>query len=488
MEMNDSNSSINLEQELAQKAGELEMQRQERETQMVDITLRAIADRVVSKSADIMTVMSSGKNGSQYGIREIVMREVIRAAEELLWCPEYVEKLNGEQHMRVYTGSHWEAVEPQQWKDFAVLCAERCGVPESYRMNHTFMNPLFEGLAFNLSRSRRQRIPYDEVWLNVLNGTLVVCKDGSVTLREHRKEDLFTYTLGYSYDPQADCPKWHSFLDRVLPEPESQKVLAEFNGYCLMKDHRFEKMLWLYGEGLNGKSVTLEIIEALLGSVNVSFLSLSDLTNDEVKRAGIEHKMLNISHESGKDVNPNVLKQLTSGERVLIKHLYVDPRETNDYGKFVAAFNALPRAEVTFGYFRRLIILPYLVTIPQEEIDRQLTAKLRQELPGILNWVLESLPRLMSCGEFTVSENCEKALDQYRLQSDNVRLFLSEMCEPSEYTTCATDLFDAYHNYCVGSSLNALGRNRFYERLEKLVGTPEMYGNLKRFKIKLIES
>lgn len=217
-------------------------------------------------------------------------------------------------------------------------------------------------------------------------------------------------------------------------------------------------------------------------------LSLSDLTNDEVKRAGIEHKMLNISHESGKDVNPNVLKQLTSGERVLIKHLYVDPRETNDYGKFVAAFNALPRAEVTFGYFRRLIILPYLVTIPQEEIDRQLTAKLRQELPGILNWVLESLPRLMSCGEFTVSENCEKALDQYRLQSDNVRLFLSEMCEPSEYTTCATDLFDAYHNYCVGSSLNALGRNRFYERLEKLVGTPEMYGNLKRFKIKLIES
>lgn len=488
METVDLNCSANLEQELAQKAGKLESQRHERMGRMVDITLKAIAEGVMSKSADILTVMSAGKSGSQYGIREIVMHEVVRAANGRLWCPEYVERLNGEQHLMVFTGSHWEQVEPQQWKDFVGLCAERCGVPESHRMNHCFMNPLFEGAAFNLSRSRKQLIPNDEVWLNVRNGTLVVCKDGSVTLREHRKEDLFTYTLDYSYDPQADCPLWLAFLDRVLPECESQKVLAEFIGYALMKDHSFEKMLWLYGEGLNGKSVTLEIVEALLGSVNVSFLSLSDLTNDEVKRAGIEHKKLNISHESGKDVNPNVLKQLTSGERVLIKHLYMDPRETNDYGKFVAAFNVLPRAEVTFGYFRRLIILPYLVTIPQEEIDRQLTSKLKRELPGILNWVLASLPQLMTRGEFTTSTNCDKTLDQYRLQSDNVRLFVSEMCEPSEYSTCSTELFNAYQNYCSSSSLRALGRNKFYERLESLVGTPEMYGNMKRFKLKLIES
>lgn len=84
-----------------------------------------------------------------------------------------------------------------------------------------------------------------------------------------------------------------------------------------------------------------KVIEALLGSVNVSFLSLSDLTNDDVKRAGIKGKMLNISHESGKDVNANVLKQLTSGERVLIKHLNVDPCETAGYGKFIADCDAV---------------------------------------------------------------------------------------------------------------------------------------------------
>ena len=484
MEAFEKNPCSPLEQELTGKVGKLESQRREREGRMVDITLMAIADRVVSKSADIISVMSI-KGSTQQAVREIVMKEMIRCAEGLLWCREYMERLGSDQRMNVFTGSHWEAVEPQQWKDFVGECAERCGVPESQRMNPTFMNPLYEGTAFNFAKNRKQAIPEDEVWLNMRNGTLIVRKDGSVTLRNHRKEDLFFYTLGYSYADQAECPLWRRFIDRVLPEAEAQQVLAEFIGYCLMKRHAMEKMLWLYGEGQNGKSVTLETIEELLGSDNVSYLSLSDLTNDEVKRAGIEHKMLNVSHESGRDVNANVLKQLTSGERVLIRHLYQDPRETQDYGKFIAAFNALPRAENTFGYFRRLIILPYKVTIPPEEVDRQLTSKLRHELSGILNWVLAYLPGLMNRGEFTSSVSCEKALDQYRLQSDNVRLFVSEQCEQSEYTTIASEVYTAYRNYCIGSSLKPIGKQKFYERLESLGFRREMYANAVYFKLKV---
>ena len=473
-----------MESELAQEVGKLESQRQWRERHMVDITLECIADKVESRQADILQAMSE-RSARQLMVREIVMRECIRSADGLLWCPEYVEKLGSKQCVKVFTGSHWEAIEPQQWQDFVNLCAERCEVGDLQRMDHAFMNKLAEGLAFNLAKNRKQLIPEGEVWVNLSNGTLVVKVDGTAELRDHRKEDLFVYTLDYAFDAQAECPQWHKFLDRILPEAESQQVLREFIGYCLMKDHRLEKMLMLYGGGLNGKSVTLDVIESLLGSVNVSYVSLSDLTSDEVKRAGIEGKKLNISHESGKDINPNVLKQLTSGERILIKHLYVDPRETADYGKFVAAFNQMPKAENTFGYFRRLIILPYEVTIPQEEIDRQLTARLKTEISGILNWVLEALPGLMDRGEFTVSSKCEKALDLYRLQSDNVRLFFNELCEPSDYTTEASEVYAAYKNYCQDSSLKPLGKQKFYERLETLVGTPKMYNNLKRFKIKV---
>lgn len=487
METNDYSGSMNWEQELTQKVGELASQRRMRESQMVDIILRHIAEGVTLHEADIMQLMAGGKGQSLNAVREVVVREVMLAADGLLWCPGYVERAKSDQRVDVFTGSHWQGVEAQQWKDFVVLCAARCGVPESLRMNQCFMKPLFEGVAFNLARHRKQQVPEGEVWLNVSNGTLVIKSDGSVVLREHNKDDLFRYTLDYVYDAGAECPQWQRFLDRVLPDGQCQLLLAEFIGYCLMPGHAMEKMLLLYGEGLNGKSVTLEVVEALLGSCNVSYLSLSDLTSDEVKRAGFEGKMLNISTESGKDVNPNVLKQLTSGEHVLIKHLYLDPRETSDYGKLMAAFNVLPRAENSFGFFRRLLILPYQVTIPREEIDPQLSSKLQGELSGILNWVLAALPDLMTRRGFSPCESSEKALEHYRLQSDNVRLFLYEQCEVSEYTTLASELYTAYRNYCIGSSLKPIGKNKFFERLEALGHKPVMYANAKYFKLKVTE-
>ena len=476
-----------LDLELTQKVGELETQRYEREQLLVELTLNRIAEEVTSHESDILKLMADGKGQCQHAVREVVVREVKRAADGQLWCPEYVERAKSEQQMNVYTGSHWQIVGSQLYKDFIGRCAMKCGVPESLRMNPVFMRALFESVAFNLAASRSQKIPKSEVWLNMHNGTLVISSDGTVTLRKHRKEDLFRYTLPYSYDPQAECPQWDNFIDRVLPAPDAQQLLREFIGYIFMSDHRLEKMLLLYGEGLNGKSVTLEVVESLLGSSNVSYLSLSDLSNDDVKRACIEDKKLNVSHESGKDVNPNVLKQMTSGEPVLIRNLYRDPRMINNYGKLIAAFNILPRAENTLGFFRRLLILHYQVTIPREEIDRQLAAKLKGELSGILNWVLKTLPALMTRNGFSPSESCERALEQYRLQSDNVKLFLNEMCEPSEYSMLAKDIFDAYRSYCLSSSLKPLGKTRFYDRLESLGYPCEKYGNLRRFKLKVIE-
>jgi putative DNA primase/helicase len=456
------------EQELEHQVGNLISQRECREERIVDITLDGIVSDVVSKEQEISGVLMGSQRSEHNKLQQIVVDEIIRAADNRLWCREYVEKLKCDQQMMVYVQTRWESVEPQQWKDFVKLCAKKCGIPDHLLKNPSFMKKLFESAAFNFAAYRKQEIPKNEVWINLQNGTLVISADGTVTLRSHRMEDLFTYTIGYGYDADAECEQWHKFLDRVLPDKNAQQLLAEFIGYCLMPDHRMEKMLILYGDGQNGKSVTLEIIESILGSQNVSYLGLSDLTNDEVKRAGIEAKMLKISHESGKDVNPNILKQITSGERVTIKRLYRDPYETSNYGKLIAAFNQLPRAENVMGFFRRLIILPYNVTIQKNEIDRQLTQKLRTELAGILNWVLAYLPGFMKGSDFVYCEECEKALEEYKLQSDNVRLFVQMHCEESPYSQSGDNIFKSYRTFCSESGLQSLGKTKFYKRLENL--------------------
>lgn len=477
-----------LEQELARKGNVLDAQRHEREHQLLALILIRVCDGIMPKEAEIETLMSATKGHCQKEIMQMVEKEVIRSSDNSLWCTDYNLRPNGEQVIYCYTGTYWKAVEPALWKDFVGRCATQCGVPESLLMDSSFMKKLYDGMAYNIFKYRQPMTRDDEVWLNMPNFTLEVKADGSVTPREHRREDLFYYCLPYPYDPQSGCPLWHEFLDRVLPDPQAQLLLAEFIGYSMMRSHCFEKMLWLVGPGQNGKSTVLEVVESLLGSENVSNLSLDLLTNDPIMRSAFEHKLVNSASETGDKINASVMKRICSGEAVTVEQKYVNPHETTSYGKVIMATNEFPRPESTGAFFRRILILPFEVTIPDEEKDIHLADKLKGELPGILNWVLSALPGLMTRGEFTSCESSEKALEEYKLESDNVRLFLSEMLEPSKTSTHGQELFNAYVAYCKAAQQYPLGRTKFYKRLDNLTHAGEKIRKVMYFKLKLIES
>ena len=483
------NQANSLEQELVQRTGELEAQRCERREALVEITLRAIIEAVESQASTIAAMTTAtGKALPQQALRLIVVDEILRAAADRLWCDHYSERAKSDQQVNAYVGTHWERVDSLLWMDFIDRCAERCGLADSLLKSPLFMNPLYEAVAFNLKKPRRRVSRRDEVLLNFPNGTLMVRRDGTVELREHRRDDLFFYCLGYSYDPQANYSLWQKFLDRVLPDADAQLLLAEYLGYCLMPDHRFEKLLWLYGSGQNGKSTALTVIEWLFGNENISYLSLENLTNDEKKLALFEHKLLNISSETGRDVNASVMKQMASGETLTVEQKYLNPRQITDYGKVITATNQMPRSENTFAFFRRFIILPFEQTISEEEKDVHLAEKLKTELPGILNWIICALADLMNRQSFTSCESSERALEQYKLESDNVMLFLKEMLEPSETPEKAADLYLAYKGFCYTSGLVALGKGNFNKRLDVLTRSRIDVGNVPHFKLKLIKS
>lgn len=117
----------------------------------------------------------------------------------------------------------------------------------------------------------------ETVLINLKNGTFEI-SGASQELREPTPSDFLKYQLPFDFDAGAIAPKFQLFLDRVLPEPELQAILAEFIGYVFVHGLKLEKVLVLYGTGANGKSVFFEIICALLGMENVSTFKLSSLT------------------------------------------------------------------------------------------------------------------------------------------------------------------------------------------------------------------
>ena len=478
-----------LAKELAAKHSKLEAQRKVREKELGDLNLGRILDGIHSKAEKIEGILDATNGKGQKKIMQEVETEIIRSADGALWCPDYSSRPNAEQDINCFVKNHWVAIDAPVWKYFVIQCAERCGLPQELKMDADFMKKLVSHTAFNVFKALKANIPYDEVWLNMPDETLVIKSDGSIGRHPHRPEDLFFYSLGYFYDENAECPTWQAFLDRMLPEAEAQKVLAEYFCYILMKTHRYERMLWLYGPGQNGKSTVLNVLEALLGSANISTISLSQLTKDQKIRYGIEHKMLNISSETGRDVDADVLKQLVTGEKVTVERKYHDARQTDDYGKFIVATNNMPKAEDTFAFFRRMIIMPFEVVIPDSEKDTHLIDKLKEELPGILNWVLAAFPGLVERNEFTESELCNQALKRYKAQADSVFLFIDQMCQKSSSATRGDYLYNAYKDFCIFMRLEKkVGRNEFYKQLEAHGHKPAPNGNdAKMFNLKLSE-
>jgi putative DNA primase/helicase len=372
----------------------------------------------------------------------------------------------------LYNGSFWSEVDKETFQKFLGEASEKMGVAKYSARFYQFREQLFKQF---LSTGYLPTPEQDNktVLINLLNGTFEISPKGETKLRPFDHSDFITYQLPFEHNPQAKAPLFEAYLNKVLPDADSQKVLAEYLGYIFIKNGgllKLEKALILYGTGANGKSVFFDVINALLGSENVSSYSLQSLTNDNgYFRAKISNKLLNYASEINGKLETALFKQLVSGEPVEARLPYGQPFLLKQYAKMIFNCNELPKdVEQTHAYFRRFLIIPFDVTIKDHEKDSQLSNKIiDSELSGVFNWVLEGLTRLLEQKRFTECKASQQAVDKYKVESDSVQMFLVE----NEYSISATniiplkDLFNEYRNYCIDCGFKACSIRKVTDRL-----------------------
>ena len=192
---------------------------------------------------------------------------------------------------------------------------------------------------------------------------------------------------------------FRQFLDRVLPEKESQDFLAEYLGYTLTPNIKLEQCLVLVGSGANGKSVIFDIVNALLGKNNITHYTLTQLFGEhEYRRTHLSGKLLNYHSELGTGLSDvDMFKKLISNEPIDARLPYGEPFTVYRYGKFMFNTNSLPTSvEISDAYFRRMNFMQFDVTIPKSEQDPELAKKIIDtELDGVLQWMLIVLQRIL---------------------------------------------------------------------------------------------
>lgn len=320
---------------------------------------------------------------------------------------------NCEGKIYLFNNRYWEVVNDEELKVFLKEAYEYLTNEIIKSTQYDVIEGMFK--QFHYTSLDRKKKPSD-TYINFQNGTLNILTD---TLEKHNPNHFFRYMLPYDYDIHADCPMFMKYLNRVIPDKGCQDVLAEYIGWLFIPDLKLEKVLFLHGSGCNGKSVFVQIVEALLGKENISHESLSDMCGEsgDRSRANLSGKLLNTCS----DVAPNafagdIFKRIASGEPISTRQLYKDMCTLTSYAKMIFCLNELPKTnDNSGGYYRRFLIVPFTAQIPKKEIDPKLAEKIIDvELPGIMNWVLKGRERVMRNQSFTDSMVCNRALDEYR--------------------------------------------------------------------------
>jgi putative DNA primase/helicase len=323
-------------------------------------------------------------------------------------------------------------------------------------------------------------------WLDGINGAQVIpAANGNISLTDRDQEGkprLLPHTakyfslsrLPYDYDPMAQCPRWIAFLEDVMQgDRQYIDLIQEWCGYLFRPDLREQKFLLCVGEGANGKGVFSEVVQELVGRENCSQVSLTRFANPFALYTTLG-KLVNATNESSHTIEEEaetVLKAFVAGDRLTFERKFKEPIHAVPTAKVMIATNALPRFnDKTWGIWRRILLIPFDRTIPEDQQIRNLAQEiLGKELPGILNWSLAGLSRLNRSG-FTIPEKSKDLMEEYRQDADPARAFLSERYtfSPNAFGVECGTVYKEYKSYCESNGCCALSNRQFGKQVRRV--------------------
>lgn len=289
-----------------------------------------------------------------------------------------------------------------------------------------------------------------------------------------KRADLITRATSTGASTE-DCPIWKAFLLQIMAgNQEMVDFLQRAAGYCLTGDTSEQCMFIAYGTGGNGKGVFLNTLKAIIGTYAQgaqveTFVDRKKggIPNDLAALAGTRFVLCSEPDE-GAPLAEGLIKTVTGQDTVTARFL------NREFFDFIPQFklwmmtNHKPPIKGTDkGIWRRLRLVPFTVSIPKAEQDRDLPTKLKAEYPAILAWMIEGLKLWKEHGLAPPAAVLD-ASEIYRQEMDVLADFLADRCDVSTLATCKNGAL--YASYAEWAKDNGLRPRPHKWLTQQLVG------------------
>lgn len=222
-------------------------------------------------------------------------------------------------------------------------------------------------------------------------------------LRGHNKEDCLTWQLPYAFDPDAKCPTIDKFLEEVTSwqdedgsihlRPEAVDILMCFMAATLRgMGESLQMFLEVVGPGGSGKGTFCSLVSDLIGPNNTFQTTLDGLETDKFNVSGIiGKKMMLISDSEAYTRKAENFRMITGGDPVPIRLMRENP--IGNYQPhvmtLVASNEPVCPKDPHGALERRRLTVPFSREISKENMVGDLKLRMRYELPGLVNKLLQ---------------------------------------------------------------------------------------------------
>jgi len=310
-------------------------------------------------------------------------------------------------------------------------------------------------------------------WLLGVENGVIDLKSGK--LLPHRRQDMISAQCPTLYHSEAACPRWEQFLSEIMDgNAEMIACLQRLAGYFLTGDISVQILPIVYGPGSNGKNVLLDTIMGIMGphaaEAPEGLVTARRTDEHPTEIADLYGKRLVVASETeeGRKMRIGLVKRMTGNRYLKGRFMRQDYFQFERTHKTVLVTNNKPViAEVSNAIWRRLRLIPFTVTIPEDKQDKRLTEKLVAEWPGILAWAVRGcLDWQQRQCDLALPETVQEATAEYQSDSDPVGAFIDERCVVAEALKVArSTLYQAYEEWAKSTGEQTLGGKAFANRL-----------------------
>jgi putative DNA primase/helicase len=311
-------------------------------------------------------------------------------------------------------------------------------------------------------------------WLLGVQNGVVELRTGH--LRPARPEDLITKRTSIAYDATAECPVWLGFVDKIMGgDKDLIRFLQRAVGYSMSGLTTEQCLFFLFGMGSNGKSTFLKTLEQLLDGYAASCQPDTLMSkkaeggvNNDIARLRGARFVSTIEAEEGKRFAEALIKQMTGDDTLVARFLFQEHFEYRPQFKIWLAANHKPiiRGD-DHAIWRRIRLIPFAVTIADNEKDKDLAAKLVKERAGILRWAIEGCLAWQREG-LSPPASVSGATDSYRAEMDVFGAWLKECCEThGSFEESVKTLFESYRRWCDETEIHTHSKMKFSLKLKE---------------------